>query len=159
MSALMSLAEVSRYLGMSERTIYVWAQEGKIPAFKLGSAWRFRRSDVDEWLEDRRSGAGARGPITEGVDMDPTSWQVREIDDEERKALASACESAIEETIRNPSRTVFTIDEFIDDFGMDAVREAVESLRNRKRIVLSDVKDRDGRKVKIIKRTDRRHSW
>lgn len=158
MSALMSLAEVSRYLGMSERTIYVWAQEGKIPAFKLGSAWRFRQSDVDEWLEDRRSGAGARGPITGDVDMDPTSWQVREMDDDERKALASACERAIEEKIRNPFRTVFTLDEFIDDFGIEAVREAVESLRNHKRIVVSDVKDRDGRKVKIIKRTDE-HSW
>ena len=154
MSALMSLAEVSRYLGMSERTIYAWAHEGKIPAFKLGASWRFRRSEVDEWLEERRTGLEARGPITVDVDLEPTSWQVREMDDEERRALAHACERAIEDEMHlRPFRTVFTIDEFIDDFGMDAVREAVESLRDRKLIVVSDVKDRDGGKVKIIKRT------
>jgi len=158
MSALMSLAEVSRYLGMSERTIYAWAHEGKIPAFKLGSSWRFRRSEVDEWLEERRTGLEARGPITVDVDLDPTSWQVREMDDEERRALAHACESAIEDKIRDPFQTVFAIEEFIDDFGVDAVREAVESLRDRKLIVVSEAKDLDGEKVKIIKRTDR-HVW
>lgn len=154
MSGLMSLAEVSEYLGVSERTIYIWAREGKIPAFKLGAAWRFRQSDVDEWLENHRSGEGARGPMTDDVDMERTAWQVREMDDEEREALVKACESAIEDKISSAFQTVFTLDEFIDDFGIDAVREAVESLRNEKRIVLSDVKDRDGRKVKIIKRTN-----
>ena len=53
---LMSLPEVATYLGMAERTIYVWAQQGKIPAFKLGTSWRFRRSEIDAWLETQRSG-------------------------------------------------------------------------------------------------------
>ena len=92
--------------------------------------------------------------MTDDVDMERTAWQVREMDDEEREALVKACESAIEDKISSAFQTVFTLDEFIDDFGIDAVREAVESLRNEKRIVLSDVKDRDGRKVKIIKRTN-----
>ena len=153
-SGLMSLAEVSRYLGMSERTIYGWAQEGKIPAFKLGSAWRFRRSEVDEWLEGRRSGGGSRGPITPDVDLEPTPWRVRELDEEERAALVRECRNVIEDMVLQPHRTVFLIDHLIEDFGVDAVREAVESLRKEKRIIVSDMKDRDGRKVKIIKRTD-----
>ena len=154
-SGLMSLAEVSRYLGMSERTIYGWAQEGKIPAFKLGSAWRFRRSEVDEWLEGRRSGGGSKVPITPDVDMDPTPWRVREMDEEEREALVRECRNAVEDMMTDPGRTAFPVDGLIEDFGVDAVREAVESLRKEKRIIVSDVKDRDGRKVKIIKRTDK----
>ena len=53
---LMSLQEVASYLGMAERTIYMWAQNGKVPAFKLGAAWRFRKSDIDAWLETQRTG-------------------------------------------------------------------------------------------------------
>ena len=154
-SGLMSLAEVSRYLGMSERTIYGWAQEGKIPAFKLGSAWRFRRSEVDEWLEEHRSGGGSRGPITPDVDLEPTRRRVRELDEEERAALVKSCKNAINDMLTDPGRTVLPVDGLIEDFGVDAVREAVESLRKEKRIIVSDGKDRDGRKVKVIKRTDR----
>ena len=153
-SGLMSLAEVSRYLGMSERTIYGWAQEGKIPAFKLGSAWRFRRSEVDEWLEARRSGGVSKRPITPDVDLEPTSWRVRELDEEERAALVKSCKNAIDDMLTDPGRTVLPVDGLIEDFGVDAVREAVESLRKEKRIIVSDVKDRDGQKVKIIERTD-----
>lgn len=52
---LMTLKEVAEYLHLTERTLYKWAQEGKIPASKLGSAWRFRKSDVDEWVEERKN--------------------------------------------------------------------------------------------------------
>ena len=41
---LMTLPELAAYLTMSERTIYDWAQQGKVPAYQLGSSWRFRRS-------------------------------------------------------------------------------------------------------------------
>ena len=154
-SGLMSLAEVWRNLGMSERTIYGWAQEGKIPAFKLGSAWRFRRSEVDEWLEGHRSGGVSKRPITPDVDMEPTQWRVREMDEEEREALVRECRNAVEDMMLDPGRTVFPVDGLIEDFGVDAVREVVELLRKEKRIILSDVKDQDGRKVKVIKRTDK----
>ena len=154
-SGLMSLAEVSRYLGMSERTIYGWAQEGKIPAFKLGSAWRFRRSEVDEWLEGHRSGGSSRGPITPDVDLEPTRRRVREMDEEERAALVKSCKNAINDMLTRGGRTVLLVAHLNEDFGEDAVREAVELLRKEKRIIESDMKDRDGRKVEVIKRTDK----
>ena len=67
----MSLPEVATYLGMAERTIYVWAQQGKIPAFKLGTSWRFRRSEIDAWLETQRSGpdfSTGRRPLVDPVE-------------------------------------------------------------------------------------------
>jgi len=44
------MPQVAGYLAMKERTIYDWAQSGKIPAFKLGATWRFRLSGTDAWL-------------------------------------------------------------------------------------------------------------
>ena len=52
---LLTLREVAEYLRLKERTIYKWAEEGAIPASKLGSAWRFRKSDVDEWVEEHKN--------------------------------------------------------------------------------------------------------
>lgn len=51
---LMTLQEVADYLQIKERTIYQWAQTGKIPGFKLGSAWRFKKDDLDLWIEEQK---------------------------------------------------------------------------------------------------------
>ena len=143
--ALMSLPEVARYLAMAERTIYDWAQTGRIPAFKLGATWRFRRSEIDAWLETQRSGpvvSPDRPPIVPPVVEPPTSWQRRQ-----------ACREEIETTMRDdPDRAVFTIDRFVDDFGVGVVEEVVEQLRREKRIVVDEVKGRDGEKTRVIRR-------
>ena len=51
---LMTLQHVAEYLQVKERTIYQWAQKGDIPAFKLGNVWRFKRQDIDLWIEERK---------------------------------------------------------------------------------------------------------
>lgn len=61
---ILTLEEVAAYLKAGKRTIYRLAAEGKLPAFKLGGTWRFRRSDLDEWiaeiLTNKNSGASDR---------------------------------------------------------------------------------------------------
>lgn len=52
---IMTLQEVAEYLKLSERTIYGYAQKDILPGIKIGSAWRFRRSELDKWLEEQRS--------------------------------------------------------------------------------------------------------
>ena len=47
---IMTLEEVAGYLRLKPQTIYLWAQEKKIPAAKLGKEWRFRRSVIDKWF-------------------------------------------------------------------------------------------------------------
>ena len=47
---IMTLEEIAAYLRLKPQTIYLWAQEKKIPAAKLGKEWRFRRSVVDKWF-------------------------------------------------------------------------------------------------------------
>ncbi len=48
---LMTLEQVAKYLKLKPQTIYRWAQEGRIPAAKLGKEWRFRRSVLDQWID------------------------------------------------------------------------------------------------------------
>ncbi len=47
---IMTIEEVAKYLRVSERTVYEWAQKGKIPCGKLGTIWRFKKTDVLEWV-------------------------------------------------------------------------------------------------------------
>jgi len=41
---------MAAYLKAGKRTVYRLAAEAKLPAFKLGGMWRFRRRDLDEWI-------------------------------------------------------------------------------------------------------------
>lgn len=55
MDNLMTLAEVAAYLRLSKDTVYRMASGGRLPASKVGSQWRFRRVDVDRWLETHKN--------------------------------------------------------------------------------------------------------
>ena len=48
---VMTTQDVARYIKMNERTVLKLAQEGKIPAMKVASQWRFKKSLIDEWLD------------------------------------------------------------------------------------------------------------
>ena len=48
---IMTIEEVAAYLRVKPQTIYTWAQEGKIPAAKLGNQWRFKKSMIDRWFD------------------------------------------------------------------------------------------------------------
>ncbi len=50
MDDIMTLEEVARYLKLKPQTIYIWAQESKIPAAKVGKEWRFKNSVIDKWF-------------------------------------------------------------------------------------------------------------
>jgi len=60
----MTIEEVADYLRVSERTVYEWAQKGAIPAGKLGTAWRFRRQDIERWVGERLNTNAYRRPTT-----------------------------------------------------------------------------------------------
>lgn len=45
--------ELGRYLGFKRRTIYAKLASREIPGVKLFGSWRFRKSDIDEWVKSR----------------------------------------------------------------------------------------------------------
>ena len=51
--SVLTLAEVAAYLKVTERTIYRLAGAKKIPAFKVGGGWRFRKTDIDDWINSQ----------------------------------------------------------------------------------------------------------
>jgi excisionase family DNA binding protein len=50
---VMTLREASQYLGISPDTLYKYLNEDKIPAFKLGNRWRFKKDLLDRWIEKK----------------------------------------------------------------------------------------------------------
>lgn len=48
---IMTIEEVAKYLQLKPQTVYKWAQEEMIPGAKLGKEWRFRKSILDEWID------------------------------------------------------------------------------------------------------------
>lgn len=52
MDDIMTIKEVANYLKMNEKTIYKLAKERKIPAFKIGGNWRFKREAINKWIDE-----------------------------------------------------------------------------------------------------------
>ena len=50
---ILTLEEVAKYLRVSERTIYDCAQKGEIPAGKIRASWRFKKTEIDKWVNDK----------------------------------------------------------------------------------------------------------
>ncbi len=52
---VMNIRQASQYLGVSPDTLYKYVGEQSIPAFKLGNRWRFKKSKLDQWMEEKSS--------------------------------------------------------------------------------------------------------
>jgi excisionase family DNA binding protein len=47
---VMTVKEVAEYLRVNQRTVYRLAVERRLPGFKVGATWRFKRGDIDAWI-------------------------------------------------------------------------------------------------------------
>ena len=50
---VMDIRQAAEYLGISGDTLYRYASEGFVPAFKLGNRWRFKKSLLDNWMDEK----------------------------------------------------------------------------------------------------------
>lgn len=53
MKDVLSLEEACTYLGLAKPTLYKFVRSGAVPAFKLGSIWRFHRESLDRWIQEK----------------------------------------------------------------------------------------------------------
>ncbi|AXN32621.1 MULTISPECIES: methylation-associated defense system helix-turn-helix domain-containing protein MAD1 [Vibrio] len=51
---ILTLKEVAAYLKLAEKTAYRLASEGKLPGFKVGGSWRFKKDDLEKWIESQK---------------------------------------------------------------------------------------------------------
>ncbi len=58
---ILTLREVAGLLKVAEKTVYTMARQGEIPAFKVRGQWRFRRRDIDGWIDRQQSSGAGEG--------------------------------------------------------------------------------------------------
>ena len=76
--------EVLEYLQVNLRTVYRLIKAGKIPAVRVGRQWRFRKRDIDAWLDNQRprGGAARTAPTPVRAAAGTTRPRVLVVDDE-----------------------------------------------------------------------------
>ncbi len=55
---VMNVRQASQYLGISPDTLYKYVAEERIPAFKLGNRWKFKKTTLDRWMEKQSAQSG-----------------------------------------------------------------------------------------------------
>ena len=128
---LLTREEVALYLNVTERTVLDWAQRAIIPAIKLSGSWRFRRQDIDLWLETRSS-----GPDTNGLIGDDDVVRPQPFRSEEREKNIKSCISAIEISMQNSDREEWPAYTFRVTHGTDIANEAIARIVRLKKASL-----------------------
>jgi excisionase family DNA binding protein len=88
--------EVLEYLQVNLRTVYRLIKAGRIPAVRVGRQWRFRKADLDAWLDGQRRGGRVSVTAAAPVSLEGVGRRVLVVDDEEsirellRRTLALA---------------------------------------------------------------------
>lgn len=89
---IMTVQEVADFLRVSERTVYDWATHGIIPCGKLGTTWRFKRSEVEKWVDEQLSSSSKKdvsfSPISLKDILDPAHIIIMETDSKDAALLA-----------------------------------------------------------------------
>ena len=62
-----SVGDVAKHLGIAKDTIYRWIDSRGLPAHRIGRLWKFKLSDVDEWVRGGGAGAETTGGNSEGT--------------------------------------------------------------------------------------------
>ena len=106
--------EVLEYLQVNLRTVYRLIKAGKIPAVRVGRQWRFRKRDIDAWLETQRPRGARAAAASRAIVSPPERPRVLIVDDEA--------------TIRDLLSKTLALAEYDVDLASDG-RTALERLR------------------------------
>ena len=132
--------EVLEYLQVNLRTVYRLIKAGKIPAVRVGRQWRFRKRDIDAWLDSQRR--GDRPAASPASPVRNTRQRVLVVDDEASirdllsKTLALAeydVDTAPDGTTALDRMRAFSYDLLIADLKMPGM-DGLTLIRQAKRI-------------------------
>lgn len=57
---IMTIKEIAEYLKIKEKTAYALTAKGSLPGFKMGGSWRFRKSEIDQWIKKQENRKGEK---------------------------------------------------------------------------------------------------
>ena len=81
--SFLTTEEVLEYLQVNLRTVYRLIKAGRIPAVRVGRQWRFRKRDIDAWLESQRPRVARSAPAPQRIAAAPSGRpRVLVVDDE-----------------------------------------------------------------------------
>ena len=60
-----SVDDVAQHLGVARDSVYRWIEHRSLPAHKIGRLWKFKLSEVDEWVRAGGAGTGDDAPFGE----------------------------------------------------------------------------------------------
>lgn len=63
--AILTIKDVAEYLKVNERTIYRLAASGELPGFKVGNSWRFKQSELEQYIASRHNSSKLSDQDTE----------------------------------------------------------------------------------------------
>ena len=119
---MMNIEEVAQYLKMSERAIYDWVKSGKIPAFKLGNTWRFKKSEIIGWMESNRTGpTPTKFPVS-----DIQSMTNQHIDKENQINLFT---NKVEIEMSRRPDGILSFEIFEQQFNKEVIKEGLKRLK------------------------------
>jgi excisionase family DNA binding protein len=135
--SFLTTEEVLEYLNVNLRTVYRLIKAGKIPAIRVGRQWRFRKRDLDKWLDSQRHG-DTTGPVAA-----PARSRILLVDDEEsiRKLLSRMLESSYDVDVAAEGETAMRLlrepdahyDLLISDLNMPGI-DGLMLIREAQRI-------------------------
>ncbi len=59
----LSLSEICQYLGVGKDTVYKWINRAEMPAHRMGRLWKFKREQVDAWVETGGAASHKKGLV------------------------------------------------------------------------------------------------
>ena len=67
---VLTIKDVADYLKVNERTIYRLAASGELPGFKVGNSWRFKQSELEQYIatQHNRSSEATKSPSIKSED-------------------------------------------------------------------------------------------
>ena len=141
MSDLMTVKEAAEYLKLNKMTVYRLAQKHKIPASKVGGAWRFSKDTLDDWIK-AQSSMDKRGILV--VDDDPLICELIE-DVISRQGYdvvtAGSGEEALEKMKRQQFKLVFLDLVLPGMSGVEVFRAVKEEDKNTVVVVITGYGD------------------
>ena len=134
--------EVLEYLQVNLRTVYRLIKAGKIPAVRVGRQWRFRKRDIDAWLDSQRPRGDRPAAAAPAAPVRSARQRVLVVDDEASirdllsKTLALAeyeVDTAPDGTTALDRMRAFNYDLLIADLKMPGM-DGLTLIRQAKRI-------------------------
>ncbi len=63
----LSVEQIADYLGINRDTVYKWIERKDMPSHKVGRLWKFKKTQVDDWIEAGRAGSEGNNSM-DGLD-------------------------------------------------------------------------------------------